>query len=424
MSTPVPVPDNNGLLVDELADWLMASALDETTPEEVLTGCCERLVAADLPLARVQLGFRTLHPLFQSVSITWRAGEALEVDEHPHGMRSAEFLASPHHALLTSGIGRLRRRLEGDAVTVDYPVLHDLRAQGATDYVAWVVSFGSELHGEVSGRDGLTGSWTTRRPGGFTDADLRVLKRIERRLAVACKVSIKSQIARNVLRAYLGDHAGERVWAGSISRGSGENIHAVIWFADLRDSTRLSEEMPLAEFLALLNDFFECIAGPVLDHGGEVLRFIGDAVLAVFPMEGHHRDDFTHCPVHRAACATALAAARDAMARVADLNARRAGAGAQALRYGIGLHVGDVMYGNIGVPSRVEFSVVGATANHAAKIESLCKSLDVPMVVSADFAALVDEPLQTLGRHRLPGAGREQEVFTLSGLAGAAHGSV
>ncbi len=407
----------DGARVDALANWLMDRALGACDPAELLTGCCDRLVAARIPLARAHLGYRTLHPLFRAVTLTWQAGRGLARREHRDGDLREALEAVPAGAAAGSGIGRTRHRLEDSAPAPRVPPLDHLRAQGLSDYSAWGVNFGACEGHEPAGSDCLVGSWATGRPGGFRDEELAVLKRIERRLAVACKVSIKEQAARNILRAYLGPDAGERVYAGSIARGSGEVIHAVIWFADLRDSTRLSGEMPLGDFLALLNDFFECIAGAVLDHGGEVLRFIGDAVLAVFPMVGHHAKDVRMCPVHRAACATALVAARDAVARVSALNVRRVRGGLPPIGYGIGLHVGDVMYGNIGVPSRVEFSVVGATANHAAKMESLCKVLGVPVVVSSDFAEILPGQWVSLGRHVLPGVAREQEVHTLAELA-------
>ena len=406
-------------LIDDVADWLMSRALEDSSVEAILQGCCTRLVAADIPVSRVALTYRTLHPLFRAIGLRWRRGGAVETDELLHGTdTSVAFLRSPFHHLLNSGLGFLRRRLEGDRPTLDFPLLAELRDQErVTDYVAWAVPFGPpQATPDARSADGLLGSWSTDQPGGFTDAHLIALKRVQRRLAVACKVTIKNQITHNVLAAYLGPDAAERVYSGSISRGSGENIHAVIWFADLRDSTRLSTEMPVEAFLGLLNEFFECIAEPVLEKGGEVLRFIGDAVLAIFPMRGAHSGKAANCPIHRAACETALAAALEAIRRAETLNARRAAQGKSALRFGIGLHVGDVMYGNIGVPSRVEFSVVGAAANHAAKIELLCKLLDVPLVVSQEFSRIAPGPWQSMGRHRLPGIDKPQRVSTLAAL--------
>ena len=232
-------------------------------------------------------------------------------------------------------------------------------------------------------------------PVGFSERDVQALTRIQTRLAVTCKMTIKEQLARNVLSAYLGPGAGRQVLNGRIKRGDGEQIHAVIWFSDLRKSTELAESMPLDAFLGVLNDFFEAVAGSVLDHGGEVLRFIGDAALAIFPITDIPQDcDPPSCPCTPGACEQALAAARDAVARMKALNARREDSGQDALGFGIALHVGDVMFGNIGTPGRVEFSVTGPAANMAARIESMCKTLGRPLVV---FRCLCRHPPRALG---------------------------
>ncbi len=407
----------DSVLIDELANWLMAKALQETSIEELFRGCCERLSAADVPVIRGSLGFRTLHPLFRAITLVWRPGQEVEIMEHPHGPVGPDFRQSPHYYMLQNGVPLLRRRLEGDSATLNFPVLAEFRQGGATDYLAYAIPFGDpnpQLDRLQS--DGVIGSWLCDRPGGFNEPDIRVLRRVQQRLAVACKVGIKTQIAKNILDAYLGPETGRRVYEGKISRGSGENIHAVIWFSDLRGSTELSQELSTEEFLGVLNAFFESVADAVLDGGGEVLRFIGDAMLAIFPMEHHSEVDPRECPAHQAACEKAMAAARDAIKRMRSLNAERAARSEKPIGYGIGLHVGDVMYGNIGVPRRVEFSVVGHAANHAAKMESLCKSLNVPLLVSRQFAEIQRDEWKELGEHVVDGTG-PQRVFTLAELA-------
>ncbi len=407
----------DSVLIDELANWLMAKALGETSIEELFRGCCERMNAADVPVIRGSLGFRTLHPLFRAISLVWRTGQPIEIVEHPHGPVRPDFRQSPHYYMLQNGVPLLRRRLEGDSATLDFPVLAEFRQAKATDYLAYAIAFGDpnpQLDRLQS--DGVIGSWLCKREGGFSEADIRVLRRVQQRLAVACKVGIKTQIAKNILDAYLGPETGRRVYEGKISRGSGENIHAVIWFSDLRGSTELSKELSTEEFLGVLNAFFESVADAVLDGGGEVLRFIGDAMLAIFPMQRHSVNDPRDCPEHRAACGKAMAAAHDAIERMKKLNEARAAKSEKPIGYGIGLHVGDVMYGNIGVPRRVEFSVVGHAANHAAKLESLCKSLNVPLLVSRQFAEIQREDWSELGEHIVDGTD-PQRVFTLAGLA-------
>ncbi|HEY5701307.1 MAG TPA: adenylate/guanylate cyclase domain-containing protein, partial [Gammaproteobacteria bacterium] len=398
-------------LIDDVADWLMASALGETGIEDVFGGCCERLRAADIPISRASLGFRTLHPLFRHVTLVWHLNETLEKIEHPHGPVGDDFRKSPYHHMIKRNIPLLRRRLSDDNPTLDFPVLAEFKEGGGTDYLAYLFPFGGATEDPLD-RDGVIGSWLCDRPGGFRDADIKVLRRIQRRLAVVCKVSIKDQIARNILDAYLGRHAGKMVHEGSIRRGSGERIHAVIWFTDLRGSTQLSKDLPLEEFLAVLNAFFESVADAVLDRGGEVLRFIGDAALAIFPMQDHTMTNPSECPVHQAVCGKAMAAAEDAIRRMNQLNEDRASESKKPLGFGIGLHVGDVMYGNIGVPRRVEFSVVGHAANHAAKMESLCKQLNVPLLVSREFAEIHQRDWADLGEYGIDGGG-PQHIFTL-----------
>lgn len=414
---PLAAVSAENALIDDLADWLMAKALGETDIEEAFRGCCERLRAADIPIVRASMGFRTLHPLFRHITLVWHTKRDLEKIEHPHGPIGLDFKKSPHYHMIQRSIPLLRRRLDDENPTLDFPVLSEFRETGGTDYVAYLIPFGEATEDPLE-RDGVVGSWLCDRAGGFCDADVKVLRRIQRRLAVACKVSIKDQIARNILDAYLGRHAGRMVHEGTIRRGSGERIHAVIWFTDLRGSTQLSKELPMEEFLAVLNAFFESVADAVLDRGGEVLRFIGDAALAIFPMEGHTTSNPSECPVHQAACGKAMAAAEDAIRRMRQLNQDRIAESKKPLGFGIGLHIGDVMYGNIGVPRRVEFSVVGHAANYAAKMESLCKTLAVPLLVSQQFAEVHQRAWTNLGEHRVDGGG-PQCIFTLPELVPA-----
>jgi adenylate cyclase len=208
--------------------------------------------------------------------------------------------------------------------------------------------------------------------------------------------------AHNILETYLGREAAGKVLAGQIRRGDGEDLHAVIWFCDLRDSTPLADSMSRGEFLGCLNEFFECVLGPVLERQGEVLRFIGDAALAIFPVGPNEGTD------EGEACRRALQAARDAIARMEAANAKRK----RPLRFGIALHLGDVLYGNIGTPSRLEFTVIGAAANEAARIESLCKVLQVPLIVSPPVARHL-AGVRSLGRHALRGVAEPMELFTL-----------
>lgn len=390
-------------LIDASADWLMSQALGDTEMEHLFEGCCQRLWAAGVPVWRAYLSFRTLHPLFRAISLTWRRDSGLESVGHLHTDGSDAWRHSPFFHMMGSRITFLRRKLTGESALLDFAVLTELRDKGAKDYFAYVVPFGDGAWDE-SQRDGIVGSWATDRTSGFTEQDIRSLQRIEQRLAVACKVTIKDQIARNILNAYLGMDAGRHVLNGRIKRGDGETIHAVIWYSDLRNSSRIADSMRAQDFLQVLNAFFECTAGAVLAHKGEVLRFIGDAVLAIFPIRNNGANG-------RDACEAALSAARDADDWMAQINQQRTDASTEPLSFGLGLHVGDVLFGNIGVPERLEFSVIGPAANEVARLEGMTKQLNRHILVSGEFARNVPIAWQSLGEHQLRGVGQPLEVF-------------
>ena len=220
--------------------------------------------------------------------------------------------------------------------------------------------------------------------------------------------------AEDLLTTYLGQRSGERVLAGRTRRGDGEKIHAVIWLCDLRDSTRLSESIPLEDFFRSLNEFFDCTAGAVLEHGGEVLSYIGDAVLAIFTIAGTDRPLAEACFREEGACAAALAAAREAQARVDALNQRRVLRGEPPLEFGLALHVGDVMYGNLGVPQRLQFTVIGAAANEAARLAGMCKDLKRWILLSSAFPRCFSGQMVSLGHHVMRGMDTPEEIFTLT----------
>jgi adenylate cyclase len=382
------------LNVQPVLDWLDAGAPPARASAEVLQHLCRRLVDQGLDLYRVAVFVRTLHPNVLGRGFIWiRGRDEIEVVAAAHDFRASPlYLRSPMRLVFEEHV-EVRRPIPPAPAPLDFPVLDDLRGEAATDFVALPVRF---TNGEVHAV-----SFVTRKPGGFDDADLASLRRLMPPFARMAEIYALRRTARNILEAYLGRQAGEKVLAGQIRRGDGEEIHAVIWFCDLRDSTELADAMTREAFLGLLNEFFECVLQPVLRHEGEVLRFIGDAALAIFPVGADEPD----------ACRRALDAAREAMARMAELNAGRAA----PLGFGIGLHLGDVLYGNIGTASRIEFTVIGAAANEAARIEGLCKTLAVPLLLSAPVARHVSG-CRSLGLHRLRGVGDSVELFTLSGI--------
>ena len=397
------VPAREGDPVDAIADWLMDQALGEPDMLRLFDGCCERLCAAGIPLWRAHIAYHTIHPLFDGMGATWYRGASAEAEGYAHAdLASDRWRLSPFYYMVKRMIPHLRRRLTGDDAKLDFPLLEELRDKGATDYLGFILPFGES---KVAG---VAGSWTSDRPGGFSDQDIITLIRIGRRLGVALKVGIKDQIAHNVAAAYLGRSAGARVLEGAIQRGAGETTHAVIWYSDLRGSTAMADSMAADDYLAMLNSYFEITAGAVLDAGGDVLDFIGDAVLGIFPI-----DESAGAEV--GACESALAAAATAERHLAVLNTKRADSQEAPLAYGLALHVGRVMYGNIGVPERLAFSVIGPAVNEVARLEALTKTLDRPLLVSEAFARHLDRAWDSLGEHALRGVGAPMEVFAPAG---------
>ena len=375
-----------------MLDWLLGPRAPGRTPEEALGDLCRALRERGIAIYRVGLFVRTLHPNVAGRAYFWREDrDQVEVDSADHSWFATEdHLKSPIHAVWTMN-AETRRRLADPACPMDYPVLADLRAEGATDYVAVPLRF---LSGEIH-----VASFASRRPGGFRDAELAALRTVLPYFTRVVEIYGLMRKARNILDAYLGPNAGAKVLAGQIKRGDGEDIHAVIWFCDLRDSTALADSMSRRDFLSILNEYFECTLEPVLQRKGEVLRFIGDAALAIFPIDGRPGE----------ACAAAVEAAREALARMEKANKKRP----LPLRFGIGLHLGELTYGNIGTPGRIEFTVIGAAANEAARIESLCKQLEVDLLVSEHVARVLPIRWRSMGSHTLRGVGDKIELFTL-----------
>jgi len=376
-------------------DWMMHRGRHLATREEIVGGICERVRAAGLPIDRVAFFLWTLHPQYAGVALFWD-GARVTLNRGAHGFERTDGYRNSPAARITGGERVIRRKLEDPGCALDFPVLRELREQGMSDYVMAEVLFSGGVRNSVS--------LTTRRAGGFTEHDIAEVQKLLHPFALIMENFNNRDLARTLLETYLGRISGSRVLEGQIKRGDGEELEAVIWFSDLRDSTPLSRSLGERRFLELLNDYFEATAGAVLEHGGEVLRFIGDASLAVFP---------TTREPPRAACARAVAAARAARGRARESNARRRDTGLPAFDCGVGLHLGRVLYGNIGTPDRLEFSVIGAAANEAARIEALCKETGRDVVVSGTVAAQLGEDWPSLGRFPLRGVKEPVEVFAL-----------
>ena len=384
-----------------LANWVIAEAWMATDAADLTQRLAQHLIDTGVPLMRMNVGIWTLHPQLVNAGYNWhRNRDGVNAYDLPRGVLQSEmYLRSPVH-YVTEGLGGVRQRLDVDNPEFRFPIMDDLRAEGATDYVAMPIEFS----------DGQINSLTlaTDHSDGFKVANLGQFYLALPMLSRLYEVHTLRQNTSDLLDTYLGQRTGQRVLNGLTQRGDGETIHAVIWFCDLRGSSTLADTMPRDEFLEDLNEFFDAMAGSVLDHGGEVLRFIGDAVLAIFPTgEGGREAART--------CYTALDAARQAERRMAELNAGREKEGKPALGYGIGLHLGELTYGNIGIPERLEFTVIGAAANEAARIENLTKELGTPVLISASFADAFPEQLVAKGSHALRGVDQPMDIYTLPG---------
>jgi len=393
------MPADDGIRLEPIAEWLLGAGRRIATPGELLTALCERLVGRGLPLDRASLHISTLHPQVRGSRILWQRDSGLMAEVH-YGRDDSTideaYRKSPLYAVHQSGRA-LRRKLDGSAAITDYPILAELQSDGITDYFAVPLLFSS---GALQ-----IATWASRRPGGFRDSDIAVIDGLLSALGAVVEAHEQRRMLRTLLETYLGQQAGQRVLNGTIRRGDGETIAAALWYCDLRGFTAMSENLPRDDIIALLNDYFECMAGPVHGHGGEVLKFIGDAILAIFRIV----DDLDR----DRSCRIALSAGEEALSDLARLNDRRRAAGQPTLEVGIGLHTGAVMYGNIGAPNRLDFTVIGPAVNLVTRIEELCPLLHRALLTSARFASPCGSKLMSLGRHQLKGIVAPQEIFAL-----------
>jgi adenylate cyclase len=390
--------------------WLIEAGLAGMAAEEMFGGFCARLVAAGVPIARGFLSIGGLHPLRRAFSLTWQDGAPADIADFPHAtMETPLWQASPFRHMMERQTRRLHRRLTGDGAVLDYPVLRDFRDAGLTEWLALMHGFGWGTAQPAARQFGVVLSWATAEPGGWTRAARTAIEELSGTLALAAKASTLPGGTRDVLAAYLGGDAADRVIAGQVRRGSVTRVAAAILYADLRGFTDFAEVTAPEEVTRRLNGIFDCLGEPVRAAGGEILKFLGDGVLALFlPRPGAGLD---------AVAAAALDAARAILTRVAALNAAETVAGHPPLPLDMALHAGDVTYGNIGTADRLDFTVIGPAVNQATRLEGLCKELGVPMLISESFvraAPGLRERLRSMGRHRLRGVRDPKEVFALT----------
>jgi class 3 adenylate cyclase/uncharacterized protein (DUF427 family) len=390
-----------------IAGWLIDEAWKAGSPEALMGAFCSFLRAAGYPIARSTVIIPTLHPQIFATVLVWRDDVAdVRVVFEPHDiLHQPRFSASPF-APIIRGAGGVRRRLEDTDCKLDFPVVRDLKADGATDYIAMPFRFSD---GQIN-----VISMTSFRKGGFSTAHLGNIYEVMPALGRLFEVHAQRRISTSLLDTYLGPGTGKRVLEGQIKLGDGQLIHAVIWFCDLRNSTNLAASMGTAAYLAHLNRFLGAMAGAIIEHGGEILAYIGDAVLAIYPISADGAGGYTPAD----ACARAVEAARLAAQRIAAVNS--ALVDAPPIQYGIGLHIGDVTYGNIGIPQRLQFTVIGPAANEASRIEAMTKELGEPVLLSQRFAQGYGGELVSRGEHPLKGVSGTHELFALPAAAAPA----
>src|SRR5438105_4149371 len=367
--------------IEEVADWLIDGARSAPQPVQVLAQLSERLVACGIPLWRVAVFVRTLHPQVMGRRLIWRPGTEVEVSEAPFELlESADFLENPIAQVYATGRA-LRRKLADPDCRMDFPVLSELRAEGITDYLASPLVFtDGAIHAVTC---------TTRQPGGFTDEQIAGIEAIITPLARVAEIRALRRMGSTLLDTYVGHDAGERILAGHIRRGDIEEIHAAIWLSDMRGFTALADSLPPPVLIDLLNRYFDCQVPVILDHGAEVLKFMGDGLLAIFTIAGDETE----------VCERALAAARQAQTNIAAL----ASSAMPGLRFGLALHIGDVLYGNIGSGNRLDFTCIGPAVNFAARIEKLTGQLGRAILASGEFARHCPGEFSALGEFTLPG---------------------
>ncbi|CCD96580.1 conserved hypothetical protein [Bradyrhizobium sp. ORS 375] len=386
-------------LGDEVADWLTNGTRDERFIDNIFGQMCVRLQRAGIPVMRASLHVQINHPQWLGARMLWSDGmEGAEIARVDYDVRErSEYIGSPASEIY-DGAEEIRENLARDPkLGRQHAVYDDMRAMGLTDYVAW------PMYHTLGKRHIVT--FATDRHGGFDHPHIDALRRLVPVLALVSEIRIKNRLARTLLETYVGPHAGEMVLAGATRRGSGETVRAAIMICDLRDFTKISDNWPRDDVIDLLNGYFDAMVEPITQHGGEILKFIGDGLLAIFPLS------------QPGACENLLYAVTGARQAMAELNVRHAESGRAPLRYGIGIHVGDVMYGNIGSRTRLDFTVIGPAVNMASRMEALTKQVGRSVLMSRAFAELVEGPfaLERVGEFPVRGFSDPIELFAFEG---------
>ena len=391
-----------------LMNWLVKQGLTSLPENDLIRGFCERCRAGGLDISRASVFIDTLHPIFEGRGFRWNDTETNESDMFEYrstseGEAAQHWRRSIFYHMLESSLDELEIDF-ADRASLDFSLIDELAAKGHRHLVAFVHRFGEA--GTLGQMDCVYSYWVTRRDEGFGEQSLAALRDLVPLLGLAIKSAAQVDIARTLGRVYLGRDASEQVLRGRMSRGVTERIKAVLWFSDLRGSTAISERIGPDEIIPFLNDYAQASIDAIHDAGGEVLKLMGDGVLAMF----------THDNMAVAKHA-ALRAERRFRHNMNSLNVRRSAEGRPTTSAYVGLHVGEVFYGNIGSEDRLDFTVVGPAVNEVSRIASMCGSVDREFLTSSDFWSGLNATgrgyLVSTGRFALRGIGRAQELYTL-----------
>ena len=393
----------------EIADWIIQEGLRGTNEQELLDGLCTRLSDTGMALVRAHVSRRTLHPIFGAYASQWRRGEGVTQLSFEHESESKEnWRNSPFVHMIENRMFEYRVSLQQGNEPLPFPILEELRGDGAVEYAAFIVPWGGG--DEFESLHGYASSWAIESPGGFSNREFDFLRQLLAPFGLAIKAAGMLKMDASIVEAYLGPDAGWRVLRGEIQRGSMEIIDAVLWNCDIRGFTAAADWMPWTELISMLNDYLECIARPVEDRGGQILKFMGDGFIATFDLGKFGEEEV---------CSAAIGAVVEVREALARLGAERAELGQPVFEVDIALHQGEVMYGNIGSRDRLDFTVIGPAVNEVSRMEALCSELGVSVVVSRGFHDLTvssgsgGKSLKSLGRHELRGVREPQELFTL-----------
>jgi adenylate cyclase len=376
----------------DLVRWLLVEGHRLHNPE-LFDGLCWRIIGAGVPLWRATVHVGTLHPQLLGFGARWRRDRnTVERFKVHHGAQeTTDFLESPIRRVILEGTTERWRRSDPQWAT--FPLLREIGEAGATDYLATPLAFSHNRYQAVT--------WTSDGPHGFSEDDIAFLRSLLPALATVIELRATTKMGELLLETYLGRAIGPRILAGQIHRGVGERLRAVILCSDLRGFTRMSDRLPGEEVIELLDDYFERITEPVHKHGGDVLKFVGDGVVAIFPCDGDRAE----------AATAAMDAAREALVRLERWNAACRNEKRPPLNAGIGLHLGEVIYGNVGAPDRLDFTAIGPAVNLASRLETLTKRLGRPLLCSSAFAEAYPGELLSLGFQPVRGLAEPEEIF-------------